>query len=72
MSARFIVAGSIQNSGCSPSVSMRLARRMACGPSRAPARLVVPMSSGTPVTTKSAPGSPRVMPRKPGGSRTWE
>ena len=51
MSATFIAAGSIQNSGCSPSVSMRLARRIAYGPSRAPARLVVPMSSGTPATT---------------------
>ena len=61
------VAGSTQNSGCAPSVSMRLARRMACGPSRAPARLVVPISSGTPATTKSASRSLRVTPRKPGG-----
>ena len=66
MSATFIAAGSTQNSGCAPSVSIRLARRIAWGPSRAPARLVVPISSGTPATTNSAPGSLRVMPRKPG------
>ncbi len=54
-----------ENPGCSPSVSMRLARRMACDPVAAAARLVVPMSSGTPATTTSAPGSLRVMPGNP-------
>ncbi len=51
-------------SGWSPSVSMRLARRIACGPSRAPARLVVPMSSGMPATTYAASRLVRVTERK--------
>ncbi len=66
MSATFSAAGSIQNSGCAPSVSIRLARRIACGPSRAPARLVVPMSSGTPATINSVAGSLQAIPRNPG------
>jgi hypothetical protein len=48
ISATDKAAGSIQERGWAPSTSMRLACRIACGPPRAPLRLVVPISSGTP------------------------
>src|SRR3981081_2264176 len=40
---------------------------MACGPKRAPLRLVVPISSGMPAIEIAAP-SRRPIPRKPGGT----
>ena len=51
MSETGMLAGSTQCSGWSPSVSIRLARRIAAGPSRVPERLVVPMSIGMPAIT---------------------
>ena len=53
--------------GWAPSTSMRLARRIAAGPSRAPVRLVVPISSGMPATVKAAARSVRARPRNPAG-----
>ena len=60
--------GSAPLTGCRPSVSMRAAARIARGPSRAPARLVVPISSGTPATQKPALRSWARAPRKECGA----
>ena len=46
----------------------RLAWRMACGPKRAPLRLVVPISSGMPAIEIAASCSRRPSPRIPGGT----
>ena len=54
--------------GCAPSTSIRLAWRMACGPKRAPLRLVVPISSGMPAIEIAASRSRRPNPRNPGGT----
>ncbi len=61
-------AGSIQAVGCAPSTSIRLAWRMACGPKRAPLRLVVPISSGMPAMEIAASRSRRPIPRNEGGT----
>ncbi len=66
MSASGRLAGSTQVAGWAPSVSMRLAARMAAGAKRAPGRLVVPMSSGMPAMTSGAALSAFRMPRKLG------
>ena len=63
-SARSSAAGLAPLIGWRPSVSIRAAARMARGPSRAPARLVVPISSGTPATQKAALRSSARAPRK--------
>src|ERR1700684_4672726 len=44
------------NSGCAPSHSIWLARRMANGPNREPGRFVVAPSQAIPATTVSASG----------------
>jgi hypothetical protein len=68
MSASGMVAGSTQCRGCAPSVSIRLACRIADGPKRAPLLLVVPRSSGMPATQIGAARSLRATPRNVGGT----
>jgi len=50
-------AGGAPVIGCRSSVNIRAAARMARGPSRGPARLVVPISSGKPAMQKAKPRS---------------
>ena len=68
MSASNKVSGSANVRGWAPSLSIRLACRMAWGPKRAPLRLVVPMSNGMPAMQIAAAGSSRSSPRNPNGS----